>query len=107
MSPRTLEVYLYGPKPRTVEWLVIQLSHEAAERIVGQIASALRNIRLPDQDSLVQVTSEDGCLVIGWKWCHPALRVFLARVMRECPSAVMGIEERSELDLNGVWSGFR
>lgn len=40
-----------------------------------------------------------------WKWCRPALPIFLQQVARACPSVVIGPEERSELDLNGIWRG--
>ena len=44
---------------------------------------------------------------MNWQPCRPALRVFLQRVVRECPSVVIAPEERSELDLNGIWNGVR
>ena len=44
---------------------------------------------------------------MNWEWCRPALRVFLQQIDRECPSVVIAPEERSELDLNGVWHGPR
>ena len=100
MSARTVEVFLYGPKPKFVEWLVIEPAQAVAESVPDHIRPLLR---LPGKQ--VFVANEEGCLTIGWKWCRPALRVFLQQVVQECPSVVMAPEERSELDLNGIWRG--
>jgi hypothetical protein len=42
---------------------------------------------------------------MNWEWCRPDLRIFLQQIVRECPSIIIGPEERSELDLNGIWHG--
>jgi len=42
-----------------------------------------------------------------WTLCRPALPVFLRQLARACPSVAIGQEERSELDLNGIWHGLR
>ena len=55
----------------------------------------------------VYVSNGEGCLTMNWQPCRPALRVFLQRVVQECPSVVIAPEERSELDLNGIWHGLR
>jgi len=105
MSIRTLEVFLYGPKPRIVEWLVIEPAQAVAEDVSDHIRPLLCDIRPIDSNKAVYVANEEGRLTIGWKWCHPALRMFLQQVVRECPSVVITHEERSELDLNGIWQG--
>jgi hypothetical protein len=104
ISIRTVEVFLYGPKPRIVEWLVIKLSQPVADCLFDQI-SRLLNADNPGKQ--VCVTNEEGCLTMNWEWCRPFLREFLQQVGRECPSLTIAPEERSELDLNGVWHGVR
>ncbi len=101
MSIRTVEVFLYGPKPRIVEWLVI----EPAQTVANAVSSHVRPLLTPmEPDKAVLVAHEEGRLTIEWKWWRPALRVFLQQVVQECPSVVIAPEERSELDLNGIWS---
>lgn len=112
MSIRTIEVFLYGPKPKIVEWLMIEPTQEAVERISAQIPSFLQDMKPPDfwTPDLSERTywdKRERRLAVGWKQCRPALRMFLQRVVREFPSIVVGPEERSELDLNGVWHGPR
>jgi hypothetical protein len=102
MSIRTVEVFLYGPKPKFVEWLVIEPAQAVAEIVSNRIHPSPRPL---DPGKQVYVANEEGRLTIGWKWCHPALRIFLQQVVRGCPSVVIANEERSELDLNGIWRG--
>jgi hypothetical protein len=102
MSARTVEVFLSGPKPRIVEWLVIEPAQAVAEDVFDHIRPLLRPL---DPGKAVLVAIEEGRLTIEWKWWRPALRVFLQEVIRECPSVVIGPEERSALDLNGIWKG--
>ena len=103
MLTRTVEVFLYGPKPKPVEWLVIKPAQTVAE----DISSHIRPLLTPtDQDRAVLVAHEDGCLTIEWRWWRPDLRTFLQQVARECPSVAIAPEQRSELDLNGIWHGF-
>jgi hypothetical protein len=102
MSIRTVEVFLYGPKPKFVEWLVIEPAQTVAEDVSSHIRPLLT---LTGPDKAVLVAHEGGRLTIEWKWWRPALRVFLQEIVRECPSVVIGREERSELDLNAIWSG--
>lgn len=101
VSARRLEVFLSGSRPKIVQWLVIKPSEAIAEDVTERVR---RLLGLPDPNKSVYVAIEDGCFVFRWEWCHPALRTFLQRLARECPSLVIGDEERSELDLNGVWS---
>jgi hypothetical protein len=101
MSIRTLEVFLYGPKPRIVEWLVIEPAQAVAEGVSDHIRALLRPL---DPNKAVLVANEEGRLTIEWKWWRPALRVFLQQVVRELPSVVIANEERSELDLNEIWN---
>ena len=107
ISMRTVEVFLYGPKPKFVEWLVIEPAHAVAESVSGHITSFLGDIKMHDPSNLGHVAVEEGRLTIGWTWCHPAQRVFIQQVVRECPSIVIAPEQRSELDLNGIWHGIR
>jgi len=102
MSIRTLDVFLYGPKPKIVEWLVIEPAQAVAEDISRHIRPLLT---ATDPDKAVLVAHDEGRLTIEWKWWRPALRIFLQQVVRECPSVVIAPEERSELDLNGIWTG--
>ena len=102
MTARTVEVFLYGPKSRVVERLEIKPVQAAAESVSNHIRPLLR---LPGRQ--VFVANEEGRLAIEWKWCRPSLRIFLPQVARECPSVVVAREERSELDLNGIWHGVR
>ena len=102
MSVRTVNVFLYGPKPKAVEWLVI----EPAQSIAHAVSSHIRpTLTQTDPDKAVLVAPDNGLLTIEWKWWRPALRVFIQQVARECPSIVVGPEQRSELDLNGIWRG--
>jgi hypothetical protein len=104
LSIRTLEVFLYGPKPKIVEWLVIEPAHAVADDISRHIRPLLTPL---DPDKAVLVADDEGRLTIEWKWWRPALQVFLQQAVRECPSVVIAPEERSELDLNRIWHGLR
>ncbi len=101
MSIRTMEVFLYGPKPRFVKWLVI----EPAQIIADDISRHIRPLLTPDRDKAVLVEYGNGRLTIEWKWWRPALQVFLQQIAQEFPSLVIAPEESSELDLNAIWSG--
>jgi len=105
MSIKTVEVFVYGPKPEFAEWLVIEPAQAIEEIVPSHFLSFLEDIWTHDSGNLVRVGILEGRLTIGWKLCHPALRVFLQQVVRECPSVVIAPEERSELDLNGIWRG--
>jgi len=102
MSIRTVEVFLYGPKPQIVEWLVIEPAQTVADAVSGHVRPLLT---LMEPDKAVLAVHEEGRLTIEWKWWRPALRVFLQQLVQECPSVVIAPEERSELDLNGIWRG--
>ena len=102
VSIRTVEVFLYGPKPRIVEWLVIELAQTAANAVSSHVRPLLTPM---EAENAVLVGHEEGRLTIEWKWWRPALRVFLQQVVQECPSVVIAREERSELDLNAIWRG--
>lgn len=102
MSIKTIEVFLYGPKPKFAEWLVIEPAQAVGDDISRHIRPLLRSL---DPDKAVLVADEEGRLTIEWRWWRPALRMFLQQVARECPSIVIAAEERSELDLNGIWTG--
>ena len=102
MSIRTVEVFLYGPKPRIVEWLVI----DPAQEVANAVSSHVRPLLTPTEpDKAVLVAHEEGRLTLEWRWWHPALQVFLQQVVQECPTIVIAPEQRSELDLNGIWRG--
>jgi hypothetical protein len=96
MSVRTVKMFLYGPKPKFAECLVIQPSRAVAESVPAHSASFLEDcgtlgcFGALSSSNLVCVTNEDGRLIIGWKSCHPALRVFVRQVIRECPSLFFG-----------------
>ena len=105
MSIKTVEVLVYGPEPKRVEWLVIEPAQAIAEIVPSQSLSFLEDIWTHDSGNMMRVGILNGRLTIGWKWCHPALRTFLQQVVRECPSIVVAPEEHSELDLNGIWTG--
>jgi hypothetical protein len=113
ISIRTVEAYLYGPKPKIAECLVIELAPVVAESVPAHIPSfpqyceAMGCCGEPVSNYLGCVTNEDGRLAISWRQCHPNLRVFVRQVVRECPTIVIGPEERSELDLNSIWHGIR
>lgn len=104
MSIRTVEVFLYGPKAKFVDWLVIETVQAQLEDVTDHIASFLRDIPSFDPSNPVNVVNEGRRLIIGWKWCQPALRIFLQKLVRECPSVLIAPEEHSELDLNGIWN---
>lgn len=111
MSIRTVEAYLYGPKPKVADCLVIEPA--VAGSVPSRIPSfpgyceTLGSCGEPRSNCLVRVTNEDGRLVIAWRRCHPDVRGFVRKVVRECPSVVVGPKERCELDLNGIWHGYR
>ena len=113
ISIRTVEAYLYGPKPKLAECLVIELAPAVAESVSAHVplfpryCEALGCCGEPDSNYLVRVTNEDGRLAISWRHCHPNVRAFVRQVARECPTLVTGPEERSELDLNSIWRGIR
>ncbi|MGA8086828.1 MAG: hypothetical protein WCA10_05940 [Terracidiphilus sp.] len=114
MSAHTIDLFLYGPKPKVVEWLVIEPASAVAEEVSDHIrplkcgvSPNVCGIKPIDPDKQVFVGNEEGPLTIEWKWCRPALRTFLRRVAQQCPSILVGPEQCSELDLNGIWHGFR
>jgi hypothetical protein len=103
MSVRTVEVFLNGPKPKIVEgWLVIEPSQAVAQDISCHILPLPRTL---DPNKATLVGDEEGRLTIEWRWWCPALQLFLQQMVRDCPSIVIAHEVRSELDLNGMWSG--
>ena len=104
ISARTVEVFLYGPKPRVVEWLVVEAAQAVAEDVSGHIRPLLSDVGC-DPGRQAIVANEEGRLTMKWEWCRPVLPVFLQQVVRECPSVVIAHEDRSELDLNGIWHG--
>lgn len=113
MMVRSVETFLYGPKPKLAECLVIQPSPAVSVSLPHYRASllddcgALGSCGVPSPSNLVRVTKEDGRLIVAWRSCDPALRVFIRQVKQELPSLVLGPEEHSELDLNGIWHGLR
>jgi hypothetical protein len=113
ISIRTVETYLYGPKPILAECLVIEPAPAVAESVPAHIPSfpryceAMGSCGEPDSSYLIRATNEDGHLAISWQHCHPDVRVFVRQAVRECPTLVIGPEERSELDLNSIWGGIR
>jgi hypothetical protein len=102
MSARKVDVFLDGPKPRIVEWLVIRPFQAVAEDISGRLRPLLMSL---EPDKSILVANEAGCLIIEWRWWRPLLPAFLKQVVRECPSIVIDQEEHSELDLNAIWRG--
>ncbi len=112
MSIRTVKVFLYGPKPKIVESLVIEPAQAVAEDVFSYVRRLLTGLRPTlccsrpiDPNKQALVGNGEGALTVEWKWCRPASRVFLQKLARECPSVVIAREERSELDLNGIWKG--
>lgn len=102
ISIRSVDVFLYGPRPKSVQWLVIEPAQTIAEDVSRHICPLLTATA---DDRKVLVAHEDGRLAIEWKWWRPDLHAFLLRVALELPSVVIGHEESSELDLNGIWNG--
>ena len=100
---RTLEVFLYGSKPKLIEWLVIETDKTVAHDLRKHGGLLIQT----DASKSILVVQEEQCLTIEWKWWRPALRKYLQKIARECPSIMMGSEERSELDLNSIWHGTR
>jgi hypothetical protein len=111
MSAKTIEVFLYGSKPKILEWLVIEpaqnIEEDVSERIRPLQCGTSPNLCSIDPSKRVFVGNGEGPLTIEWKYCRPALRSFLERVAQQCPSILIAPEQRSELDLNGIWHGFR
>lgn len=103
MSIRTSKVFLYGPTPKSVEWLMIQPIKALVEN--DHVLSLLEESKVLGPDNLVRIANEDRRLIIGWKWCHPVLQDFLQQIAKEFPAIVIAPEERSEFDLNGIWHG--
>ncbi len=103
LSARTAEVFLDGSRPKYAQWLVIEPLHTITEEALSHLNSLLDSDYPGKQ---LYVTNERGLLTIKWRWCRPGLQVFLEQVARECPSITIGPEDRSELDLNGIWAGF-
>ena len=65
MSIRTVEVFLYGPKPKFVEWLVIEPAQAVAKSAFEHIPSFLGDIRMHDLSNMLNVTNEEGRLTIN------------------------------------------
>ena len=112
VSIRTVEVLLYGPKPKVVEWLVIEPSQVAAESISEEAPSFLLDTRRADWtapylNERVYWADGERHLNVGWKLYTAAVRDFLREMARDCPSIAIGREGHSELDLNGIWNGYR
>jgi len=110
MFVRTVEVYIYGPKPKFVEWLVIEPAETIALDVSDQISPLqsatgpnLCGIKPIDPRRQVSVGNEVGPLTIEWKWIRPDLRTFVQQIASECPSVAVAPEVRTELDLNGIW----
>ena len=59
MSIRTVEVFLYGPKPRIVEWLVIEPAQTLADAISGSVRPLLTRME-PDKAVLVDTLNPTG-----------------------------------------------
>jgi len=112
IAAKTIDVYLYGPKPRVIEWLVIEPAAPVADEVSDHVRPLqpgmpnLCGVRPIDPCKQVVVGNEEGSLTIEWRYCRPALRAFLEQVALQCPSMVIP-EQHSELDLNGIWHGFR
>lgn len=112
ISIRSTEAFIYGPKPKLVEWLMIEPSRAITNTISDQVPSFVRDMRSPEfgkpyLSERAYWASDERCFAIGWKFCRPAVRTCLQRVAKACPSVVIGPEEHSELDLNGIWHGYR
>jgi len=114
ISARTIDVFLYGPKPRNLHWLVIEpaqvVTEVVSDRIHGLqsgISPNLCGMAPVGPHKQVFVGNDHGPLTIEWKWCRPALSSFLHQIAQKCPSIVIAPEQRSELDLNGIWHGYR
>ena len=105
LSASIVEALLDGPKPVTVERLVIEPTRSVAEGFSADSFSSPFCAWPLDSYRQTFVNSEEGNLILKWKFCRPALQIFLDQIARECPSILLGHEERSELDLNGVWRG--
>jgi hypothetical protein len=78
MSIKTVEVFVYGPDPKIVEWLVIEPAQAVGDDISRHVRPLLTE---PDPDKAVLVADDEGRLTIEWKWYRPALRVFLQDVV--------------------------
>lgn len=112
MSIRTVELLLYGPMPKVVEWLVIEPSQVAAESISEEAPSFLRDAMRADWtapylNERVYWADGERHLNVGWKSYSPAVRDFLREMAGEFPSIAIGPEGRSELDLNSIWRGYK
>lgn len=104
LAIKAVAVYLYGPKPKLIEWLVI----EPGQTISDDVSRHVRPLLAPmEAKKAVLVAHEEGRLTIEWKWWHPVLPEFFEQVARKCPSLVIGREQRSDVDLNGIWNGVR
>lgn len=113
ISAHTIQLFLYGPKPKVIEWLVIKPADTVAEAVCSHIrplqygSPNICGIRPIDPGKQVFVGNENGALTVEWRWCRPALRAFLQQVARQGQGIAIGPENRSELDLNGIWHGLR
>lgn len=107
ISIRTVEVFTYGPKSTILEWLMIEPTQAVAESVCDQIPPFLADIGTHDLSERVYWVNEERRLAVGWKFCHPDLRSFLQQVVQEYPFLAIAPEQRSELDLNGIWNGIR
>jgi hypothetical protein len=106
ISVRTVEVFLDGPKPKIVEWLMFEPARAVVESVSDQIPSFLWETRTSHLGERAYWSNEERRLAVGWKYCRPSLRIFLRQIVQECPSVVVAPEECSELDLNGIWRAF-
>lgn len=107
VSFRTTEVYLYGPKPENVGWLLIEPTPAVADDFSRHVRPLLGDMRRGDLSERVRWDDDEKRLFVGWKYCVPALPELLKHVTKEYPSIIIGAEEHTELDLNGIWHGNR
>jgi len=103
VSARSVEVFLHGPKPRVMEWLVIEPAQTITESFSNHTCSSLCSTGQPKTVKQALVANEEGCLTINWEWVSPCSADFSPAGSRgDVHPFVIAPEERSDVDLNGI-----
>ena len=104
VSIRSVEVFIYGPKPKIVQWLMIEPIQAVARSVSARIPSFFTEAEIRHLGERVYWVNDDRHLAVGWQMCQPNVRIFLQQFAQGHPSIIIGTEECSELDLNGMWN---
>jgi hypothetical protein len=99
---REAEVFISGPKPNVVQWLVV----EPAPEICAPIADQFERLSPPTLGCDLYREWFTGWSGTGifteWKLYRPGLRTFIRQIASKFPNLSIAEDSRSELDLTGL-----